>query len=189
MILAAFLSFIIFLSGCTKGQSSMQPVARPAARPVAQPASRPSTDGDYEGIVTATDVYVRARPGLTEYVCAKVSHPTRVTVVGSRGQWLKILPVAGTFSVIRKQSVRLDATGKGGTVTDDKGWIRAGGKLHSQDFWVIQRRAKRGTKLDIIGQTGDYYKITPPSGVYFWISERYVRRESSKTVGVEPQGD
>lgn len=97
--------------------------------------------------------------------------------------------MAGTFSVIRKQSVRLDATGKVGTVTDDNVWIRAGGKLHTRDFWAIQTRVKRGTKLDIIGQTGDLYKITPPSGVYFWISEVYVRRESSKTVGVEPQRD
>ncbi len=158
-----------------------QPIARaiaqPVARPASRPASQPSTDGHYEGIVTATDVYVRARPGLTEYVCTKVSHPTRVTVVGRKGRWLKILPVAGTFSVVEKKSVRLDTTGKVGTLTDDNVWIRAGGKLHSKDFWAIQARAKKGDKVNIIGQTGDFYKITPPSGACFWISEVYVRRE------------
>lgn len=100
---------------------------------------------------------------------------------------MKILPPADTFSVIEKQSVRLDAAGKVGTVTEDNVWIRAGGKLRSQDFWAIQRRAKKGSKLDIIGQTGDFYKITPPSGVYFWISGRYVTPVGVSRATAEPK--
>ena len=136
----------------------------------------------YQGIVNGTNVHVRARAGITEYACTKVSYPTRVTVVESHGGWLKILPVAGTFSVVKKRYVRPDTTGTVGTVTEDNIWIRAGGNLHSQDFWALQRRASKGTKVDIIGQTGEYYKITPPSGAYFWIAERYVTPISTPPV-------
>ncbi len=141
----------------------------------------------YEGMVNASDVRVRARPGLTEYTCSKVSYPTRVTVVGNQGGWLKILPVSGTFSVIEKQSVRPDATRKVGTVTDDNVWIRAGGNLHSQDFWAIQGRAKKGTKVSIIGETPDFYKITPPPGACFWISAQFVNRVRASRVTVKPE--
>ncbi len=130
----------------------------------------------YQGIVNGTDVHVRARAGLAAYPCTKVSYPTRVTVIESHGGWLKILPVAGTFSVVKKKYVRPDTTGTVGMVTEDNVWVRAGGNLQSQDFDVIQRRARKGTKVDIIGQTGDYYKISPPSGAYFWVAERYVTR-------------
>lgn len=140
-----------------------------------------ATPEPYEGMVNASDVHVRGRPGL-EYPCTKVSYPTRVTVVGKQGEWLKILPVAGTFSVIEKQSVRLDATRKVGTVTEDNVWIRAGGKLHSQDFWAIQGRAKKGARVNIIGQTRDFYKITPPHGAHFWISGKFVTRVSAPRV-------
>ena len=153
---------------CSCGAALIAAVATAAFGQASVPAE------PYKGIVNGTDVHVRCRPGLTAYPCTKVSLPTRVTVVGSQAGWLKILPPADTFSVIEKQPVRLDAAGKVGTVTEDNVWIRAGGKLRSQDFWAIQRRAKKGSKLDIIGQTGDFYKITPPSGVHFWISGRYV---------------
>ncbi|MCK4276161.1 MAG: hypothetical protein KAX78_06585, partial [Phycisphaerae bacterium] len=145
-------------------------IAAVTAAAIGQAAAPPEP---YEGMVTASDVHVRGRPGL-EYPCTKVSYPARVTVVGKQGEWLKILPVAGTFSVIEKQSVRRDATGKVGTVTDDDVWIRAGGKLHSQDFWAIQGRAKKGAKVNIIGQTPDFYKITPPPGAHFWIAAKFV---------------
>ena len=145
-----------------------------AAVTAAATGRTPAPPEPYQGIVNGTDVLVRSRPAITAYPCTRVSHPTRVTVVASQGAWLKILPLAGTFSVIEKESVRLDATGKVGTVTDDDTWIRAGGELRSGDFWAFQRRAKAGTTVAVTGQISDFYKITPPTGTYFWISGRYV---------------
>ena len=164
---------------------------------LAAAAQESGTTEPYQGIVNGTGVHVRARPGLTGYPCAKVSDPTKVTVVDSKGGWLKILPVADTFSVVQKQAVRADAAGKTVTVMEDNVWIRAGGNLRSGDFWAIQRRAKRGTKLEVTGQIGDFYKITPPPGAYFWISARYVTRaepveekvDEGAETRIEPAGD
>ena len=65
----------------------------------------------FVGQVTGQDVYVRSGPDIKEYYCAQVSKPTKVTVVGELGEWSKIAPVAGCFSVIRKAPIRPGTTG------------------------------------------------------------------------------
>jgi uncharacterized protein YgiM (DUF1202 family) len=142
--------------------------------PAAQPAGEAASAG-WVGVLTGTNVYVRCGPGENAYPCTQLSAPQKVTVVGRSEGWLKILPPPGCYSVIGKSYVQADETGKTGVVNTDNIRVRAGGDLRTTDFWEIQCRTGSGDKVEIIGETGDYYKITPPPGAYFWISARYVR--------------
>jgi len=136
-------------------------------------------DNRYVGVVTGTSVYVRSNASMTAYPCTKLDAPARVTVVGKVPDWLKILPPEGVFSVIARQYVRPDSEGNTGTVTGDRVWVRAGGTLRLTGFWALQKQLNRGQKVRILGTVEDYYKIEPPDGVYFWISDRYVKPLSS----------
>ncbi|MDY6913866.1 MAG: hypothetical protein SVT52_05365 [Planctomycetota bacterium] len=135
-----------------------------------------SADSDVRttGVVTGTNVYVRSGPGVTAYPCAKLSDPARVVVVGRTAGWLKILPPPGCFSVVSRKYVQLDESGKSGTLTGDNVLIRAGGDLRQSDFWAVQGHLQKGRKVRVAGEIGQYYKITPPAGACFWISDRYV---------------
>jgi hypothetical protein len=139
--------------------------------------------GRYVGVVDATNVYVRYNASTNAYPCTKLSRPDRVTVVASRSPWLEILPPPGVFSVIAKEFVDPDAAGTGGVVTGSRVWVRAGGDLRDNDFTGLQVQLNSGDKVSIIGQaTSDlsgqkveFYKIAPPAGVHFYISEQYVK--------------
>ena len=145
----------------------------------AQPAAEEVVT-TYIGAVDGTNVHVRSGNSMQYYKCTKLSRPARVTVVGESDGWVKILPPAGTFSVISREYVRPDETGKAGVVTGDNVWVRAGGEMldndRLKDFWAIQLSLNKGDVVRILGQVGDYYKIVPPKGATFWMSADYVKR-------------
>ena len=130
----------------------------------------------YEGVITGNDVYVRSGPGTGAYACAKLSAPARVTVVGQLDSWLKVLPPKGCYSVVSKDFVKPDATGKAGTITGDNVWVRAAGVLRDADFFTLQSRLNTNNTVEIIGQSGDYYQIKPPKDAHFWIAAQFVKR-------------
>ena len=144
--------------------------------------SAASAAAPYEGVVTGNDVYVRSGPNTEggAYPCAKLSAPARVSVVGQMDTWLKILPPEGCYSVVSKDFVKPDAAGKTGTITGDNVWVRAAGVLRDDNFFQLQPRLNKGDKVEIFGETrgqsGDFYKIKPPNGAYFWIASQFVKR-------------
>ena len=145
--------------------------ARGQATPPAEVETYP-----YEGQVTGDNVYVRSGPGLDAvYRCAQISSPARVTVVGKKDQWLKIMPVAGCFCTVSKEYVKRDAAGDGGTVTGDNVRVYAAGTLRSPGTHLIGRLVE-GDRVKVLGEVDDHYKIAPPGGAYYWIAAEYVRR-------------
>ena len=144
----------------------------------AQSATNPSAAANgYVGEVSGTNVYIRSGPGNTAYPVVKLSHPARVTVVDKTSGWLKILPPEGCFSVILKKDVAVDDGAKTATVLANDIRPRAGGELRTSDFWAIQSPAlNEGDKVQLLGEANaDYYKIVPPKGVVFYISDQYVK--------------
>ena len=138
--------------------------------------SAASAAAPYEGVITGNDVYVRSGPGTGAYACAKLSAPARVTVVDQLDSWLKILPSEGCHSVVSKDYVKPDATGKTGTIVGDNVWVRAAGVLRDDQFFTLQSRLNTNDTVEIIGRSGDYYQIKPPKGAYFWIAAQFVKR-------------
>ena len=138
----------------------------------------------YEGVVTGTNVYVRSGPSQESYPCAKLDTPARVTVVGQLDTWLKIMPPEGCFSVVAKNDLKLDPTGKTGTVVGNAAvWSYAAGVLRTTNCHSLQKSLAPGTTVKIIGTTDTYYKITPPTGAYFWISAQFVQRAAAGAEG------
>lgn len=146
--------------------------------PALAQSTRPAGQVEYVGVLVGTDVNVRSGPGTDAYRCTRLSLPARVEVVARMGDWLKILPPPGCFSVIAKDYVRTDVDGKTGTITGENVRVRAGGELPQwdrvTDFSTEQLKLNTGDRVRIIGQRGDYYRIACPSGAYFYIFAKYV---------------
>jgi len=162
---------VVLCVGCLAAQAMSQPVT---------PAGGPE---QYTGVVSGTDVYVRHNASMNAYPCTKLARPQQVTVVGSRSGWLEILPPPGVFSVVAKEYVKTGGDGTSGEMTGDNVWVRAGGDLRNTEFIGLLKQLKKGDKVSIIGQVKaplhgedvEYYKIVPPEGAHFWISELYVK--------------
>jgi uncharacterized protein YgiM (DUF1202 family) len=157
---------------------SAQTTAPAKAAPAAAVAEAAAPD-EVVGTVTASDVNVRSEATMTgSYVCAKIHKPAKVTVLEISGEWLKILPTAGCYSVVAKEFVDADPSGKTGKIKTDHVWARTGGDLcpwtDVTKFWGVHLQLKAGATVEILGATGNYYKITPPDGSYYWVSSRFI---------------
>lgn len=127
----------------------------------------------YVGEVTGQDIYVRSGPDRTWYEVTQLSAGTKVTVVGAEGEWLKILPPEGTFSLVNKQHVKRD--GDIGTITGDQVLARAGSLLRPNKVERVQGQFNKGSVVQIIGETDEYYKIKPV-GAVLYVHNSYVHR-------------
>ena len=119
----------------------------------------------YTGEVAGQDVYVRSGPDRSWYPVMQLSAPTRVQVVGQEGEWLKITPPPGAFSLISKLHVKRE--GDLGTVTGDQVVVRAGSLLHPTKADFVQGKFSRGATVGIVGETEEYYKINPVNAVLY----------------------
>ncbi len=127
----------------------------------------------FQGVVTGDSVYIRSGPDTNYYPIAKLNTGAKVAVVDQEYGWYKITPPQGSFSWVSKRYV--ESTGsKAGRITGSRVNIRAGSPLSSRNF-AVQMQAEKGTEVQIVGQQGQWYKISPPEGAYLWISARYVK--------------
>ncbi|MBW8034747.1 MAG: hypothetical protein FVQ79_03610 [Planctomycetes bacterium] len=160
------------------------PVIEPAAAKQPRAITFP-----YVAQVTGENVYTRAGNGTLYYTCGKLNAGQAVTVVGAEYGWAKILPPKGSFSWISKDSVTLEpGNDKIGTVRVDTVRIWAGSKdidpLRSDGY---QTKLNKGDIIHRIGaETSGYYKITPPTGAYLWVSTQFIKYVGPVTKG-KPQ--
>ena len=132
----------------------------------------------YIGEVTGNDVHMRAGRGTQYYSCGKVNQGTRVKVIAAQFTWSRIVPPEGAFSWISSKYVRPDVTNpRIGIVTGNSVRVYAGSAdgspIHSQS---VQLTLDEGEKVNLLGEEKDgYYRISPPSGAYLWISSEYVK--------------
>ena len=132
----------------------------------------------YVAEITGDNVNMRSGPGTNYYRCGKLNQGVRVDVVGSQFSWSRIVPPEGSFSWISKQYVSINADDEStGTVTGNAVRVYAGSSelkpIHST---TVQLRLNRDDKVKLLlGEEGDYYKISPPVGSYLWVSTQYTR--------------
>src|SRR6185503_5208731 len=82
------------------------------------------------GKIKENSVYVRSGPSNNFYPTMKLDKDAKVTVVGIKYGWLKILPPEGSFSFIPQAYVTRRGDGKVGRV-DQAANVRAGSSLQS----------------------------------------------------------
>jgi uncharacterized protein YgiM (DUF1202 family) len=170
--IAALITGLITFS-CLGIEQEMEQQA-PAAE--SNPAAQP--DFPYFAEIMGDNVYVRSGPGTNYYRCGKLGHGYIVKIVSATNVWSRILPPEGFFSWISKQYVAIDSSNPDmGVVTGDEVRVYAGSQyyepIHSDR---IQVHLNRSDKVMLLGEEmGDYYKIVPPSGAFFWVSTQYTK--------------
>lgn len=155
-------------------------VAAPATEGLAQTGTG-ADSSVYSAEIIGRNVHVRSGPYASAYYCVELAAPARVTVVSkvvsSEGTWLKILPPQGCYSVVAKKDVRTDPTGKTGRIIGNRVFAFAGGfPAEPGKYSYLQKALKADQSVMILGQTGQFYKIVPPSGAYFWVEAKNVKR-------------
>jgi uncharacterized protein YgiM (DUF1202 family) len=169
-IVVLIVSVIAF--GCLGQQEETEEASPSVGEPnaVALPAF------PYAAEIVSDNVYVRSGPGTNYYRCGKLGRGDVVEIVGASSVWSQISPPKDSFSWISKQYVTIDAANPDtGTVTGDQVRVYAGSSyyepIHSDQ---VQVQLKGGDKVALMGEEmGDYYKIAPPSGAFFWVSTQY----------------
>ncbi len=127
----------------------------------------------FEGRVDANLVNIRSGPGENYYPTMRLERNTTVVVVGATLDWLKIMPPAGSYSLISKQFVEPSADGSTGRVVGTRVNVRAGSLLNAQAD-TVQRQMDRGETVTILGEQNSFYKIAPPPGVFAFVQKNFV---------------
>lgn len=126
----------------------------------------------FQGAVNANAVQVRSRPSEDAYATMKLKKDDRVTVVGIKGQWLKIEPPEGSFAYVAKSFIDLHGDGTVGRANRDT-LAHAGSQLNEMAV-VTMATIHQGEEVQIIGQYNEYFKIKPPKDSYVYVNKQFV---------------
>ncbi|MEA2711034.1 MAG: hypothetical protein QOF78_3635 [Phycisphaerales bacterium] len=133
-----------------------------------------------ECVINADNVYVRSGAGENYYPTMKLGKGTKVTVIGEKFDWLKIVPPEGSFSYVGKHYV--EKTGENaGKVNRENVNVRAGSVLTVVKT-TVQAQLAPGQEVKILGEADEYYKIAPPADAAV-----YVKKDSVEVLRVMPQ--
>ncbi len=149
----------------------------PAVQSFAQETPAPDVANapyQFAGEVTANNTFVRSGPREGDYATLKLDSGDKVTVVGIKFDWLKILPPEGSFSYVSKAFVQQYGDGRMGKVTKNDLSVRAGSSLNALKSQV-QTKLMDGDVVEIIDQQDEYFKIKPPAGAYLYVKKDFVR--------------
>jgi len=153
---------------------------------VAQSADKKLTAAGFDGEVTGTDVYVRSGPSTNYYEVAKLNAGDRIHIVRENHDWYAIRAPQGCFSLIHKNFVDVDASGKKGVVNGDAVLVRAGSSLRP-DLYAKQTKLNRGAVVTIIQpHNDDYLRIAPPAGALFYVHSRYITKVKTNHLATSP---
>jgi hypothetical protein len=132
----------------------------------------PNAPFNFVGEVTANNVYVRSGPSDSYYPTMKLAKGTRVTVRGTKFQYLKIEPPPGSFSYVGKAYVERRGDGAVGRVITAAN-VRTGSELNPMKT-TVQTKLEPGTDVKIQGEQEEYFKIDPPPGAYLYVQKDFV---------------
>lgn len=151
-----------------------------------QPSSRPATaPADGEGYwlrVVADPVNIRSRPDANSLAVTRVPRETVLRALDSEFGWHRILPPEGTFSLVAAAYVDVRSETEGRVAVREGGLrVRVGSTLREVNplDTEVQATLERDTPVQIVGRQGEWLKIAPPTGVYFYVSDQHVARVSA----------
>lgn len=147
--------------------------------PVALGQDAPAAQVDIEnskfqavGSINANDVFVRSGPSENDYSTTKLKKDAQVTVVGERFNWLKIVPPEGSFCLVAKAYVNKVGNGTVGVVTSPLN-VRVGSDLNNLKTKTV-KTLENNARVEIIGEQDEYFKIKPPSDVFYYVNKQFV---------------
>ncbi len=137
-------------------------------------------DGAFTGVIVEDNAVVRAGGGNPFYAVARLPKGSQVTVEEVVFGWYRIAPPAGSASVIEKSQVQLSADGKSATVNVDNAPVFAASietdNASPNKHWRRQLNLERGKTVQVLGDEGRFYRITPPAGASVYVAPTALRR-------------
>lgn len=124
------------------------------------------------GEINTNQIAVYSGPSNSFYPTMKLKKTDKVTVVGKKGEWLKILPPEGSFSYVPQVYVTRRGEGKVGRVNSPLN-VRAGSSLNGMKT-TVQTKLDPDQDVTILGEDDEYFKIAPPEGAYLYVNAQYV---------------
>ncbi len=156
--------------------------AAPAAAANVQP---------YEATINADRTLIYSGPSDRFYKTCRLNAGTKVTVygtAGAAGDYYKIDPPDGSFSWVAKAYVTPAADGKTGRVAIDQAQVIAGSILNGYKT-TGQCKLDKGDSVAILGEEGNYYKITPPANTRLFVLRSAVDPVAGPAAAPPPAGN
>lgn len=142
----------------------------------------------YTAVVNDDSVYVYSGPGSTFYTTDVFQRGDSVEVYRhATGGWCAIRPPAGSFSWVARQYVQPLGDGLA-RITGDDVASRVGSKLEPAQRTQIMVTLRAGRIVELaedFPEQGQWCKITPPSGEFRWVQQKYL----SAPAAAAPVGD
>lgn len=151
-------------------------------------------------VVQGDVVNLRSGPGTNYQITSKVTRGTRLELLGKSGDWYKIAYAGGKTSWIAGWLVRIENVTAGQPQAEPPS--RGGASLGKQTAVVqgdvvnlrsgpgtnyqITSKVARGTRLEILGKSGDWYKVAYAGGKTSWIAGWLVKVENSSPPPAPP---
>lgn len=135
--------------------------------------------------VTGSEINVRRVPDVNSLVLTRIAQDGVLVGVEEVRGWHRVMPPPDVFSFVAAQYVEQRGE-RLGMITVEPGYtlnVRPGSTVNEIDpmRYARQAKLKRGDLVEIIGATGDWYKIAPPRGVFAYVSSDYVERIDAAT--------
>jgi hypothetical protein len=156
--------------------AGQHPSAGAAAEPPASATPQPEARSDWLR-VTAERVNLRSRADLNSRIVGRVNRDDVLAARAAENGWHRVVPPPGVFSLVAAQYIRRADEQRGVVDVDTSLRVRVGSDIQPRDPLLseVQTRLERGTEVTILGELeGGWLKISPPEGVYVYISADYV---------------
>lgn len=182
---AAFLIVLLSLPGSSIAQDA------PAVEPAPATSSAPALPSEYWLRVKADRVNVRVRPDVTSLIVARVDRDTYVRSTGMEGEWHRIVPPRGVFSLVAAQFVEPQGEHRGVVMVESGTLrVRAASRLVRIDpaMAEVQALLERGDFVEILERDGEWLRIAPPEGVQVYLHRDFCERVTDEAAArIEPQ--
>lgn len=145
-------------------------------------ASASPQSGGYWIRTKGDEVNLRSRPDQNSAVVARVPRDAPLRAISEEYGWHKVLPPAGTFSYVNAEFVESKSDTEGVvSVRSGNLRVRVGSTVSNlaPDKNDVQVLLPAGTAVRILGKEGNWLKIEPPQGVYFYVSTQFTETISA----------
>jgi uncharacterized protein YgiM (DUF1202 family) len=122
-----------------------------------------SAEKGVEGVVTATRLNVRVRPGTKYTRVAQLKKDDKVTVLRYKDGWYEILAPADAKVWISSLFI------ENGRVTK-RANLRSGSSVANSSY----RMAEPGEILTVLGTSSGWTKVKPPKNLSAWVSAKFI---------------
>lgn len=127
----------------------------------------------FAGEVNTDGAVLRSGPSESDYATQKLNVGDRLTVVGVRFDWLKVIPPEGSFCLVPQAFVERSGDGTVGRVGANPATVRIGSSI-TQQRHKVPLRLDPGSPVKILGTVDEFYRIVPPPGVYLYVEKKSV---------------